>query len=212
MSQVPAEIVKFWIGHAKIDLTEKYSRLSENLALTPGLVGEGGTTMSTKSLQPGTVIFATFAILSAIVCVVKGLVPIYAIEAFVWATLASFWHVEQIKNKVANYIMLSLTLAVLLGNAFSIGRAAGYKAGYTGGIAKGHTTGYKEGNKAGYFEGKEAGAQNYLLEVGICDDPDVFRDNQAFKQASCARVSAEKAKFAAKLVQNKADFLATISK
>jgi integrase len=32
-TQVPTEIVKFWIGHAKSDITERYSRLSENLGL-----------------------------------------------------------------------------------------------------------------------------------------------------------------------------------
>jgi integrase len=31
--QVPVQIVKFWIGHAKADITEQYSRLSENLML-----------------------------------------------------------------------------------------------------------------------------------------------------------------------------------
>jgi integrase len=32
-TQVPTQIVKFWIGHAKADITEKYSRLSENILL-----------------------------------------------------------------------------------------------------------------------------------------------------------------------------------
>lgn len=174
-------------------------------------------TATTKNLQPGTAVFTAFAILSAIVCVVKGLVPLYAIEAFLWVGLAALWHVKQITSKVANYTVLSLAFAVLLGNSFSIGRAVGYKAGYTGGIATGHTAGYKEGNKAGYSEGKEDGEQAYLQDVRICGDADELLDRQSpsrvtQRQRSCARIAAEKAKFDAKMAQAEADFLATIPK
>jgi hypothetical protein len=60
---------------------------------------------SAKILQSGTVVFAAFAVLSAIVCVVKGIVPLYAVEALLWAGLAVFWHVanEESLAKAASY-------------------------------------------------------------------------------------------------------------
>jgi len=68
----------------------------------------------------GTIVFAVFAVLSGIVFIAKGGVPLYAIEALIWAGLAVFWNVKQVKSRVANYTVLSLAFVVLLFSIFSV--------------------------------------------------------------------------------------------
>jgi hypothetical protein len=170
-----------------------------------------------KTFQFGTIVFAVFAILSAIVCIIKGFVPFYGIEAFIWAGLAAFWHVKKITNKTANLIVLSLALAVLLGNGFNIGRAAGYKSGYTtgnaAGDAEGHAAGYKEGNYAGYEKGYDDGIDQYLSEKYICDDhfhEYSLPDDRIEKRFLCADVAKIEAKHATKLAQSESEIRSAI--
>ncbi len=106
-----------------------------------------------KNLQPGTVVFAIFALLSAIVCVVKGGVPIYAIEALMWLGLAVLWHQKQITNTVANYTTLSFAFVVLIGNAFTIGLGTGRQQGTEIGQRAGYKRGFAAGERIGYVDG-----------------------------------------------------------
>jgi hypothetical protein len=167
-----------------------------------------------KILQPGTVVFTAFAILSVFVFIFKGLVPLYFIEAFLWAGLAALWHVKQITSKVANYTVLFLALAVLLGNSFNIGRAAGYKAGYGEGSAAGHAVGYKEGKLAGLMERGEDELSLYLSEEALCTSGK--SNEQQFPvffpsvQHNCDYVDRKKAKFNADLAQKEIEFRASV--
>jgi hypothetical protein len=159
---------------------------------------------SAKILQSGTVVFAAFAVLSAIVCVVKGIVPLYAVEALLWAGLAVFWHVKQITSKVANYSVLCLAMAVSIGNAFSVGREygakGGYAVGYAKGVSEGHDKGYKEGHGAGWREGETDGVHYYLGDVESClmlQDPKfkaiIHQEGAPILERSCANVAVAKA-------------------
>src|SRR5260370_40882979 len=103
-----------------------------------------------KNLQPGTVVFAIFALLSAIVCVVKGGGPLYAIEALMWVGLAVLWHQKQITNKVANYTTLSFAFVVLIGNGFTIGLGAGRPQGTEIGHRSGYTRRCAGDERIGY--------------------------------------------------------------
>src|SRR5271157_2599222 len=40
----------------------------------------------------GTVVFAAFSVLSLLVCLAKGIVPIYLGESAFWAAVAWYWH------------------------------------------------------------------------------------------------------------------------
>jgi len=88
---------------------------------------------SARILQLGTVVFAGLAVLSAAVCLVRGVTPLYALQALLWTGLAVLWHLKQITNRTANYAMLALASAVLLINAFSVGRVEGFRAGFAAG-------------------------------------------------------------------------------
>jgi hypothetical protein len=73
----------------------------------------------------GTAVFAALSVLSFVVCLAKGLVPIYFVESLLWATAAWYWNKKNITNSKANLIVLWLAIAIAAGVSYRIG----YKAG-----------------------------------------------------------------------------------
>jgi hypothetical protein len=81
----------------------------------------------TKISAP-TFVFAGFAILSLIVSIMKGIVPIYFLEALGWAGLALYWHRKQIHSELAKGIAFTLAAVLVVGETVQIASQAGSKS------------------------------------------------------------------------------------
>jgi hypothetical protein len=73
-----------------------------------------------SGIQAGTIVFASFAAISLLVSLVKGLVPIYLLEAFGWAGLAWYWQSKKTHSDVAKAIVGTLAVMVVLGEVVHI--------------------------------------------------------------------------------------------
>lgn len=70
----------------------------------------------------GTVVFAGLSVLSLIVSLAKGVVPIYLLEAILWAALSWVWHKKNPTSQLASAAVLLLAVAVAAGEGFIVGR------------------------------------------------------------------------------------------
>jgi len=73
----------------------------------------------------GTIVFAAFAVLSLVVSFAKGIVPIFIIEAGLWAGLAWYWHRKKPKSQAATAIVLLLALVVTAAEGYLVLRKFG---------------------------------------------------------------------------------------
>jgi hypothetical protein len=71
-------------------------------------------------IQAGTIVFAAFAAISLLVSLVKGLVPIYLLEAIGWAGLAWYWQSKKTHSDLAKGIVGTLAVMVALGEVVHI--------------------------------------------------------------------------------------------
>jgi hypothetical protein len=69
----------------------------------------------------GTFVFASFAALSLIVSLAKGIVLIYLIEALFWAAIAWVWHKKKPANRTANVIIVTIAVAVAVCEGYVVG-------------------------------------------------------------------------------------------
>jgi hypothetical protein len=68
----------------------------------------------------GTFVFASFAVLSLVVSFVKGVVPIFIIEAGLWGGLAWYWNRKKPKSQAATAIVLLLAVVVVAAEGYSL--------------------------------------------------------------------------------------------
>lgn len=108
------------VSERKNPLRKSVSHGKVHAGLDPPLKDREQISTRARTFQVGTIVFAAFAILSAVVCIAQGIVPLLGIEACIWAGLAIFWHLRQIKGSVANYAALSIAFAVLLFNIITV--------------------------------------------------------------------------------------------
>jgi hypothetical protein len=73
-----------------------------------------------SGIQAGTIVFASFAAISLLVSLVKGVVPIYLLEALGWAGLAWYWQSKKTHSDVAKAIVGTLAVMVVLGEVVHI--------------------------------------------------------------------------------------------
>lgn len=73
----------------------------------------------------GTVVFGSFALLSLVVSLAKGIVPIYLFEALLWGAIAWIWHRKKPANRVLNLAALVVGIAVVAGEGYMAGRRPG---------------------------------------------------------------------------------------
>ncbi len=78
-----------------------------------------------SSVNFGTIVFASFSFLSLVVCFVKGIVPIYAMESVMWSALAWYCYKKSPLSQNANLIVLLLAVAVAAGEGYSVGAHSG---------------------------------------------------------------------------------------
>ena len=98
---------------------------------TPVHEPESSTTLSSvpamstppkPTLNFGTFVFAGFSALSLVVCLAKGIVPIYFVEAALWGALAWFWHKKSPTNQLLNAGIVLLAVIVAAAQGFQISR------------------------------------------------------------------------------------------
>lgn len=69
----------------------------------------------------GTVVFAAFSVLSLLICLAKGIVPIYLGESALWAAVAWYWHKKSPWSEAATGIVLLLAVGVAAGEGYLLG-------------------------------------------------------------------------------------------
>jgi hypothetical protein len=70
----------------------------------------------------GTIVFAAFSGISLLVCLAKGIVPIYLGESALWAAVAWYWHKKSPWSETTTSIVLLLAVGVAAGEGYVLGR------------------------------------------------------------------------------------------
>jgi len=90
-------------------------------------IGPALPSPATTGPDLGTIVFAGFALLSVIVSFVKGIVPIFLVEAVLWSALALYWYRKKPTSQASTAIVLLLAVAVAAGEGYLVGRQFGVK-------------------------------------------------------------------------------------
>jgi hypothetical protein len=85
------------------------------------------SSVSGKNLESnfGSIIFALFAMLSLLVSVLKGIVPIYLVESAIWAGLAWYWYKKNLVGPRVNLAVVVVAVFVAAGEGVVVGLHAG---------------------------------------------------------------------------------------
>lgn len=86
-----------------------------NVGLGPEKIAPAG-----NGIQAGTVVLGSFAAISLLVSIVKGLVPIYLLEAVGWAGLAWYWQRKKTHSDIARGVVGTLAVLVAIGEVVHI--------------------------------------------------------------------------------------------
>lgn len=73
----------------------------------------------------GAFVFASFSMITLLVSLSKGIVPIYLAESALWGALAWYWHKRNPTSQKANLAVLLLAVVVAAGEGYSLGHKAG---------------------------------------------------------------------------------------
>jgi hypothetical protein len=93
------------------------TRTDESQPVKDGVAG--------TSIRVGTWVFGAFSAISLLVSIVKGLVPIYLLEAAGWAGAAWYWQGKKTHSDVAKAIVIVLAVLVGIGEVVHIVSQAG---------------------------------------------------------------------------------------
>ncbi len=72
------------------------------------------------AIRVGTLVFGAFSAISLLVSIVKGLVPIYLLEAAGWAGVAWYWQKKKTHSELAKTIVIVLAVLVAIGEVVHI--------------------------------------------------------------------------------------------
>jgi hypothetical protein len=73
-----------------------------------------------RSNKIGTYVFGAFSVIALLVSLIKGIVPIYLVEAAVWAGAAWFWHRTKTHSELAKAIVIVFAALVAIGELIQI--------------------------------------------------------------------------------------------
>ena len=73
-----------------------------------------------RSNKIGTYVFGAFSAIALLVSLIKGIVPIYLVEAAVWAGVAWYWHRTKTHSELAKAIVIVLAALVAVGEVIQI--------------------------------------------------------------------------------------------
>ncbi len=83
---------------------------------------------SNGSNEIGTYVFGAFSAISVVVSITKGIVPIYLVEAAIWAGCAWYWHRRNKHSELAKAIVVVLAVLIAIGEVIHIASQANPKA------------------------------------------------------------------------------------
>jgi hypothetical protein len=86
---------------------------TEALAPTRGIASD-------RSNKIGTYVFGAFSVIALLVSLIKGIVPIYLVEAAVWAGAAWYWHHTKTHSELAKAIVIVFAALVAIGEVIQI--------------------------------------------------------------------------------------------
>jgi hypothetical protein len=84
--------------------------------------------MAGTAIRVGTLVFGAFSAISLLVSIIKGLVPIYLLEAVGWAGLAWYWQKKNTHSELAKAIVIVLAVLVAIGEVVHIASQPGSKS------------------------------------------------------------------------------------
>jgi hypothetical protein len=73
----------------------------------------------------GTIVFASFSVITFVVFLAKGLVPIYFAECVLWAVVTVIWHKKSPTSQGATLVVMLLAVVVAAGEDCSVGQRVG---------------------------------------------------------------------------------------
>ena len=79
-------------------------------------------TPSNRSDKIGTYVFGAFSAISVLVSIAKGIVPIYLVEAAIWAGCAWYWHRKKTHGELAKAVIIVLAVLIAIGEIVSIAK------------------------------------------------------------------------------------------
>jgi hypothetical protein len=77
-----------------------------------------------SGIQTGTIVFGAFSAISLVVSIVKGVVPIFLLEAAGWAGAAWYWQSKKTHSETAKGIVIALAALVAVGEVIHIATSA----------------------------------------------------------------------------------------
>jgi hypothetical protein len=80
------------------------------------------------SIRVGTLVFGAFSAISLLVSIVKGIVPIYLLEAAGWAGVAWYWQAKKSHSEFAKAVVVVIAILVGIGEVVHIASQPGSKS------------------------------------------------------------------------------------
>ena len=81
-----------------------------------------------SGIQTGTIVFGAFSAISLVVSIVKGVVPIFLLEAAGWAGAAWYWQSKKTHSDTAKAVVIVLAVLIAIGEVIHIASQTNPKA------------------------------------------------------------------------------------
>jgi hypothetical protein len=79
-------------------------------------------------IQTGTIVFGVFSVISLVVSIIKGVVPIFLLEAAGWAGVAWYWQSRKTHSETAKAVVIVLAVLIAIGEVIHIASQTNSKA------------------------------------------------------------------------------------
>jgi TonB family protein len=96
------------------------TEIPESIDLSVGQDEESADGVGGTGIRAGTFAFAALSVISLLVSISKGLVPIYLLEACAWAGAAWYWQSKRIHSEAAKAVVTLLAVLVAVGEVIHI--------------------------------------------------------------------------------------------
>jgi hypothetical protein len=104
-----------------LELKDATEVLTEAPAPTPSVASDGRN-------EFGTYVFGAFALISLLVSLIKGVVPIYLMESAIWAGAAWYWHRTKTHSELGKAIVIVIAVLVAIGEVVHIASQSNFQS------------------------------------------------------------------------------------
>ena len=81
-----------------------------------------------SGIQTGTIVFGALSAISLVVSIIKGVVPIFLLEAAGWAGVAWYWQSRKTHSETAKAVVIVLAVLIAIGEVFHVASQPGSKS------------------------------------------------------------------------------------